>query len=345
MPKKTQSLSEKQAFIYLRDAFIGILLLGILIVWVSRYLDAYAWGAIVLSVLFLYAAFKRSLEGAATFIVVFLLGMILALGEHEELLLISVLAFLGALIAYLVYFAMKGWLRLRKSIQFYDIVLAAFVLFLIPTLLTLVIDARNNKDFSSFNEINNAAVVKLICTGVIGDDSSILEGSGTLISDDGMILTNAHLFPDFGEAFILEYSDCLVFLPDPVRGELVNTFQASPVFIRERYDLAYLQIETELEDFPTIECINRNLDLGDRIRILGYPSYKGVLGYSLTLTEGIISSFPEEGIAMTSAKIEPGTSGGLVIDQNGCMIGTPTFFVPGEAESLGGIVLYQDPPE
>lgn len=107
---------------------------------------------------------------------------------------------------------------------------------------------------------------------------------------------------------------------------------------------------------PTISLNNRarsghffcdkNPLQGDSIAILGYPSYGTNAGTFMsvisqidpTVTEGIISG--QDGIYLTtSAKIEHGNSGGLVIDEkNDCYVGIPTAAVAGEIESLGRIL-------
>jgi S1-C subfamily serine protease len=49
----------------------------------------------------------------------------------------------------------------------------------------------------------------------------------------------------------------------------------------------------------------------------------------------VVSSFPGDGLIVTSAKISHGNSGGLAVDKNGCMIGVPSMVSSDEAESLG----------
>ncbi len=82
--------------------------------------------------------------------------------------------------------------------------------------------------------------------------------------------------------------------------------------------------------------------IGDHISILGYPS---VGGSSLTATDGIISGFEyDDGVRFikTSAKIEHGNSGGVAIEDSGCVLGIPTFVEEGEAESIGRILDLND---
>jgi len=45
-----------------------------------------------------------------------------------------------------------------------------------------------------------------------------------------------------------------------------------------------------------------------------------VVGYSLTVTDGIVSSLSGDGLIYTSAKISHGNSGGLAVDKNGCIL-------------------------
>ena len=101
-------------------------------------------------------------------------------------------------------------------------------------------------------------------------------------------------------------------------------------------DLAMTPNTKDCKDFHSI---------GTEIKTFGYPetgSYDGVI----TVTEGIISSFEKEDDAyyyLTSAKLDYGSSGGLAfvdIDKDiACVVGIPSAFIGGEAESLGRILV------
>lgn len=122
--------------------------------------------------------------------------------------------------------------------------------------------------------------------------------------------------------------------------------------ISEKYDLAYMSIyEAYYDDeeqkyagtyprkFPAFNdatrCTNEDLKLGEPVRIFGYPAISG--GYTLTVTDGVVSSFPGDGLIVTSAKISHGNSGGLAVDKNGCMVGVPSMVSSDDSESLGVI--------
>ncbi|MDQ3008000.1 MAG: trypsin-like peptidase domain-containing protein [bacterium] len=199
-----------------------------------------------------------------------------------------------------------------------------------------------------------SSVVNILCPSTIeGEKGS--GGSGTILSDDGMILTNSHIIPQDDEYLNVSEDGCLVILPNPSTGQPEDVYWATPIVvpgISDTYDLAFLSIYAAYFDedeesyqgifprkFPafddTTRCTNENVKLGESVRIFGYPAISG--GYSLTITEGLVSSFPGEGLIVTSAKISHGNSGGLAVDKSGCMIGVPSLVNSDESESLGVI--------
>ncbi len=200
------------------------------------------------------------------------------------------------------------------------------------------------------NEIVST-VVNIFCPSTESDEE-VSSGSGTIISESGLILTNSHIIPQDEEYIHVDEIGCLVVLPNPNTGRADGIYLAKPIVLpglSDEYDLAYMKIydayyDTDTHEysgvyprkFPTFNtemiCTPR---LGDSIRIFGYPAISG--GYSLTITDGIVSSFPGEGLIVTSAKISHGNSGGLAVDKNGCMIGVPSMVSSDEAESLGVI--------
>lgn len=186
----------------------------------------------------------------------------------------------------------------------------------------------------------SSSVVNIICDNDSG-------GSGTIWVEYGLIMTNNHVIADSNY--------CLVTIPDPTTGVAINIYHARPIIvpqISEQYDIAMLKIDSSFTDkkgktwgiFPTTfqtfdftnNCKNKTPKLGDSIRIYGYPVTSG--GYNLTITDGIISSFEDDGNILTSAKIDSGNSGGLAIDQDGCMVGIPSAVLTGRYQNLGVII-------
>jgi len=203
-----------------------------------------------------------------------------------------------------------------------------------------------------------SSVVNIFCPSTVPSEDAI-GGSGTIITEDGVILTNSHIIPQDKTNIHVDEQGCLVVLPDPITGQTKDVYLAHPIVINDlsdKYDLAYMKIYAAFYDedkkeyagvyprkFPafddTTRCKNENVQLGEPVRIFGYPAISG--GYSLTITDGVVSSFPGEGLIVTSAKISHGNSGGLAVDRYGCMIGIPSMVSSDEAESLGVIISMQ----
>lgn len=207
-------------------------------------------------------------------------------------------------------------------------------------------DSKNNIVRESASDIgydqNKIAlsVVNIFCDNDEG-------GSGTIISEEGLILTNNHV--------IANSANCLVILPDETTGRPAEMYKSEPIIIpdlSEEYDLAGLIINDSFTDedgktwgtYPTVfssfpisdNCINYSPSLGENVIIYGYPVTSG--GYNLTITDGIISSLNDDGTILTSAKIDSGNSGGLAVNQNGCFVGVPSAVVNGDYQNLGVII-------
>ncbi len=222
----------------------------------------------------------------------------------------------------------------------------------------------SDKPFSSFSddrEIDQrvlvSSVVNVLCDS--GDDK-ISGGSGTIITTEGIVLTNSHIIPQNEENILTPDEGCLVILPNQQTGQPEEIYWAKPIVIpglSDDYDLAYLEIYDAFVDedgevrgryprtFTSIFadeykhddiCQFRKNKLGDPIRIFGYPQTSG--GFYLTITDGVISSFSDEGVILTSAKIDEGNSGGLAVDQKGCMVGVPVAVSEGKYQNLGVII-------
>ncbi|MBI2595078.1 MAG: trypsin-like peptidase domain-containing protein [Candidatus Colwellbacteria bacterium] len=140
-----------------------------------------------------------------------------------------------------------------------------------------------------------------------------------------------------------------------IKGVRVGGFQG---WSEGGVDLALLKITEPGEDnsgnkypfptdFPDIfsvaakTCRNdRVTELGEKLYILGYPV---IGGENLTVTEGIVSGFegPLNEWVKISAKTEYGNSGGIaVLENDGCLLGMPTFVSTGQLESLAGVLTY-----
>jgi len=227
-------------------------------------------------------------------------------------------------------------------------------LFVVVISLYFLILFINTPDSNDYDVASS--VVNIYCEGE--DDEETTGGSGTIFSEDGLVLTNAHIIPESAKDDVyIDDTKCLVVLPNPDTGTPDEIYYAYPILdenLSDEYDIAFLQIHDVFYDteenkaygeypkkFPAYadkkQCGADSVRLGEPVKVYGYPAISG--GYALTITDGVVSSLlVDEGLIITSAKISYGNSGGLAVDQNGCMIGIPSMVTGDENESLGVII-------
>ena len=142
-------------------------------------------------------------------------------------------------------------------------------------------------------------------------DSSGL-GSGVIMSTDGYVMTNAHVLED-ASRFFVELHDR-------------RRFEAELVGIDELSDLALLKI-----DAPGLVAAewgdSDEADVGSIVWAVGSP-----YGFQQTVTSGILSgkdrpgdgNFRKQTLLQTDAAVNPGNSGGPLVDAQGRVIGINT---------------------
>lgn len=134
------------------------------------------------------------------------------------------------------------------------------------------------------------------------------QGSGFIISADGLILTNAHVVRDA--------KDVTVKLSDR-REFSAKVLGSDPVT-----DVAVLRIGAK--DLPTVRLGDpKQLQVGDPVMAIGAP-----FGFEQTATQGIVSakgrSLPGDSVVpfiQTDAAVNPGNSGGPLFDGSGSVVG------------------------
>ena len=134
------------------------------------------------------------------------------------------------------------------------------------------------------------------------------QGSGFIISSDGMILTNAHVVRDAREV--------------TVRLHDRREFHAKVLGVDATTDVAVLRIDAH--DLPTVRLGDpKQLQVGDYVLAIGTP-----FGFESTATSGIVSakgrSLPGDSYVpfiQTDAAINPGNSGGPLFDASGGVVG------------------------
>lgn|SRR3989338_4347102 len=144
-------------------------------------------------------------------------------------------------------------------------------------------------------------------------------GSGFIVDTRGYVVTNYHVIVGARQIAVATHDRRLI------SATLIGTDTFR--------DLALLKID---ESYPALPLGNSDkLQVGNKVIAIGNP-----LGLSFTVTEGIISGLNREGpngleeYIQTDVSLNPGNSGGPLIDTNGHVIGVNNFKV-GDAESLG----------
>ena len=152
-------------------------------------------------------------------------------------------------------------------------------------------------------------------------DSSL--GSGVIVSEQGLILTNDHVVSSADEIEVA--------LADgrKLAAKVVGTDPDT--------DLAVLKVEAE--NLPSITfAANEKLSVGDVVLAIGNP-----FGVGQTVTQGIISALGRnhlgintyESFIQTDASINPGNSGGALIDAEGNLIGINSAIYSRSGGSMG----------
>jgi serine protease Do len=157
---------------------------------------------------------------------------------------------------------------------------------------------------------------------VVSIDAASGTGSGSIISSDGLILTNAH---------VVQGSRVVT-----VRLEDGRDYRGTVVAFGEPgLDLAAVRL-SGVSNLPTIPMAAvGDVNVGQTAFAIGNPfgQFQG------TLTVGIVSRIdPDQGLIQTDAAINPGNSGGPLLNSQGELIGVNTsIFTTGRAAGNIGI--------
>jgi serine protease Do len=142
-------------------------------------------------------------------------------------------------------------------------------------------------------------------------------GSGVIISDDGIVLTNNHVVEGATDIAVTLFDE------REVAAELVG---ADP-----KSDLAVLRLKGDITDLHPIPLgDSHKLRLGETVLAIGNP-----FGLGHTVTSGIVSAMGRanmgiidyEDFIQTDAAINPGNSGGALLNARGQLVGINTAIV------------------
>lgn len=169
----------------------------------------------------------------------------------------------------------------------------------------------SSKDFTT--------IIDDVLNSVVSITTDKSQGSGAIIGSGGFIVTNHHVVSDANIIRVSTYEG--------------KAYDAQLIGYNGLVDIAVLKVDAEL---PSLEFGNSdNVKIGEKVIALGNPA-----GLSFTVTEGIVSAVHREGPSglniylQTDVPINPGSSGGPLVNANSQILGINNFKAAG-FESLG----------
>lgn len=159
-------------------------------------------------------------------------------------------------------------------------------------------------------------------------------GSGTVIAEDGHILTNWHVVKGYDTVGV-------IFKPsqEGSKPSKKNIQPAKVIQFDEVSDLALLKLNVVNKKLPDVDFGNLSaLRVGDDVHAIGHPT-----GETWSYTRGIVSQVRQAyewrtgdgrthtaDVIQTQTPINPGNSGGPLLMDDGLLIGINTFKTDGE---------------
>ena len=182
---------------------------------------------------------------------------------------------------------------------------------------SILLDAYSQAVVSSTEKVSAAVVNIKVKKKTRSGSGAEGGGSGFIISPEGFIVTNCHVAEN-NERIDIELQDG-------------RTFSADLVGLDPYTDLAVLKIYTDNLPFISFQK-NSDLRVGQLSIAIGNP-----FGFQCTVTTGVISALGRslqsrsgrmiDNVIQTDAALNPGNSGGPLVDSNGMVIGVNTAII------------------
>ena len=144
-------------------------------------------------------------------------------------------------------------------------------------------------------------------------------GTGFYLRDYNMIVTNEHVIRE-NRAVVVE-------------GEVLKKQLSRVLFTDPKHDLAFLEVKKDT-NMPTVHmATGKEINEGDPVIAMGHP-----FGLKYTATKGIVSNVQhlqnDINYLQHDAALNPGNSGGPLVDEDGHIIGVNTFVIK-DGNSIG----------
>lgn len=172
--------------------------------------------------------------------------------------------------------------------------------------------ASTSSDFSS--------IIGTAIKSVVTIKTDLGQGSGFVIANGGFVVTNEHVIDGASAAVIITYDG------KQHRVALIGDDSTMDIALLKMDDTSYA---------PLILGDSNNVQVGVKVIAIGNP-----LGLQFSVSEGIVSAINREGennlndYIQTDASLNPGNSGGPLIDVSGNVIGINNFKIS-NSENIG----------
>ena len=175
---------------------------------------------------------------------------------------------------------------------------------------------------------SGSSLFKEVVDGVVLILTNDALGSGSVIDDSGLIITNWHVVGDYTQVGV-------VFRPPPGTALTEDLIILADVLqVDKTRDLALLKLQDPPPGMKVLSLGDMSaVDIGNEVHAIGHPegeSWTYTRGYISQVRDGYEWSYGENDdhlaeVIQTQTPISPGSSGGPLFDENGMIIGVNTF--------------------
>jgi serine protease Do len=192
---------------------------------------------------------------------------------------------------------------------------------------TLNLEEPGETELSLQELYKNCASSIVAIKSYMSDESGYNWGTGIIASEDGLIITNAHIVESSSSAEVTLYND--------------ESYEAKLVGADSSNDVALLKIEAT--GLPAASFGNSNsLSVGDSVVAIGNPVGEE---FRSTMTSGIISAIDRGvnytgstmNLIQTDTAINSGSSGGALFNLYGQVVGITSMKIMSRYSSVEGI--------
>ena len=188
----------------------------------------------------------------------------------------------------------------------------------------------SSADFNPRKIYDDTSPTVVLITGLEPGQRIMSKGTGSIIRNDGLVLTNTHVI--LNKKTDLPFKNLRIYLkPNQITGNLKKDtslkYLGEVIKFSEKLDLALIKIKSLSNNDP-LQILrfsdSDSVSIGDPVIAIGHPEQGGLW----TLTTGTISSHINDhgnitgkNVFQTETSFNRGNSGGPLIDKNGLMIG------------------------